>query len=201
MRLAWSFALLVAFAAAPDAYADEAPPPDALATYEQQALGVRNLHLAGRDLAADGGRQAWMYPDAPWDAFRGPDHHPISEEAFFRIVGRDDLLTRYRHEALFRHVLTASGGAALAGGLIFAWIEYLYRTEPPQISYPGSPPPQPGISAKWGFAIAGAGLLTMIVSHHLDPTPIDAGEADRLARDYDQSLRSRLGLTETAARP
>ena len=41
--------------------------------------------------------------------------------------------------------------------------------------------------------------MTIVVSHYLDPTPIDADEADRLARDYDQSLRSRLGLTDTAA--
>jgi hypothetical protein len=35
------------------------------------------------------------------------------------------------------------------------------------------------------------------VGHNLDPTPIDA---DALARDYDRSLRARLGMSETASR-
>lgn len=201
MRLAWVvFAWTIAAAAGGVVRAESPSAPDALASYEQQALGVRNLRLAARDLAQDGGRQPWMYPDGKWDAFRGPDHHPISEEAFFRIVGRGDLLTRYRHEALVKNVLTGGGGLTVAGGLIFAWIDYVYRTQPSQTLYLGgnSPPPR-GVSPAWGFAIAGAGLVTIVVSHYLDPTPIDADEADRLARDYDQSLRSRLGLTDTAA--
>ena len=54
------------------------------------------------------------------------------------------------------------------------------------------------MSPSWGLAIAGAGLVGLIVGHYIDPTPINAGEADALARDYDQSLKSRLGISETA---
>ncbi len=56
------------------------------------------------------------------------------------------------------------------------------------------------MSPDWGLAIAAAGVVGLIVGHYIDPTPVNAGEADALARDYDQSLKSRLGISETAAR-
>jgi hypothetical protein len=43
-------------------------------------------------------------------------------------------------------------------------------------------------------------VVALIVGHFLDPTPIGADEADRLAHDYDQSLRRSLGMAETASR-
>jgi hypothetical protein len=56
------------------------------------------------------------------------------------------------------------------------------------------------VSPGWGLAIAGAGLVGLVVGHYLNPTPINAGEADAIARDYDQLLKSRLGISETALR-
>ncbi|HEY6475143.1 MAG TPA: hypothetical protein VI456_01095 [Polyangia bacterium] len=178
------------------------PAPDALGAYEEHALGVRNLRLPGRDLTVAADRQQWMYGPCTWDAFRGPDHHPISEEAFYRIVGGDDLLSRYEHKARIRKGLAIGGGVLLLGGAIFAAIAEVRRSagfgEPACTGAPCASLPSPGPSPKWGFAIAGSGLVSLIVSGLIHPTPIDADEADRLARDYDQSLRCRLGLTDTA---
>ena len=164
---------------------------------EVQAVGVRNLTpLPTTERSA--------LPDTPWDAFQGRDHRPIDEEAFFRIVGRDDLLRRYHRKAVVKKSLAIGGGTLVFSGLVFAAIATALRDggAQPAISCEGAPCTgnRPGPSPVWGLAIAGAGAVSLIVGHLLDPTPIDADQADALARDYDRSLQSRLGLSETAAR-
>jgi hypothetical protein len=144
-------------------------------------------------------------PETPWDAFQGRDHHPIDQETFFRIVGRDDLLRRYHSEAGAKKGLTVCGGTLVFGGLLFAAIATTLRYgggAQPAIGCDGTncPSASPrGPSPIWGLAIAGTGLVSLIVGRSLDPTPIDADEADRLARSYDQSLQARLGQAETAS--
>ena len=208
MRLA-SHLVGLSFSAAlcGSAHAQAPPAPAPASAYDEQAVGVRNLGSANREEPPSGERPGWMYAGGKWDAFRGPDHHPISEEAFYRIVGREDLLFRYQHRAAIKTAVTVSGGALILGGVIFAGIADLLREQNnvyPAASAcpsPGCPlPDHPGVSPRWGLAIAGAGLVGLIVGHYLNPTPVSAGEADALARDYDQLLKSRLGISETAAR-
>ena len=204
MRLAWFAAVACIVAASASAHAQSAPPLDARSGYAQQALGVRNLRLDGQDLSSAGDRQEWMYGPGSWDAFRGLDHHPISEDAFYRIVGRDDLLRRYEHTARIKKGLAITGGALILGGAIFAAIAYLRRAEnsTPVCATPScAASPLPGPSPNWGLAIAGSGVVSMIISQFINPSPIDAGEADRLARDYDQTLLTHLGLSEAAPGP
>ena len=173
-----------------------------MSAYDEQAVGVRNLGRPSGELAPSGERPSWMYAEGKWDAFRGPDHHPIDEEAFFRIVGRNDLLRRYHHEAVVKKSLTIGGGSLVFGGLLFAAITSAlrYGGAQPAIVCEGGPctANRPGPSPVWGLAVAGAGVISVIAGHSLDPTPIDADQADALARDYDRSLRSRVGLSETS---
>jgi hypothetical protein len=203
MRLAWFVALLVATAAPAGARGEEAPSPDRQAAYEQESIGVRRLVYPLRDgRMAD--EQGHVRYDGHWDAFRGPDHHPIDEATFYRVVGREDLLARYQHQARIKKGVTVAGGALLLSGSIFAFIaEMAARTGGdytcPAQGCAGVQSSQ-GVSPVWGVAIAGAGLVSLVVGHFLDPTPIDADEADALARDHDRSLRTHLGLTDTAAR-
>jgi hypothetical protein len=206
MRLASTVLCLVwTVATASRLHAETPPAPVADPGYEQQAVGVRNLtHLAragsGRDRA-----DAWA--DAPWDAFQGHDHHPIDEETFFRIVGRDDLLQRHHRKALVKSSLTYGGGALIVGGLVFAALSALSRAHfggqaAGACTTPDFCDPKPsGPSPYWGLGIAATGLVSIFVGHTITPTPIDADEADHLARDYDQSLRTSLGVSETASRP
>jgi hypothetical protein len=189
------------------AHAQMASPAAPAGTYDEQAVGVRSLGGTSGELPPSGERPSWMYADGKWDAFRGPDHHPISQEAFYRIVGREDLLFRYQNRAAIKTAVTVSGGALVLGGLIFAAIADLpggngvyAATSACPSSSACSPSGQAGVSPGWGLAIAGAGLVGLIVGHYIDPTPINAGEADALARDYDQLLKIRLGISETAAR-
>jgi hypothetical protein len=208
MRLALSL-LGLSFSAAicASAHAQVTPPAAPASTYDAQAVGVRTLGGTGGELPPSGERPSGMYADGKWDAFRGPDHHPISEEAFYRIVGRDDLLFRYQHKAAIKTAVMVSGGALILGGLLFAAIADLPKgnavyvaTSACPSSSACSPSDQSGVSPRWGLAIAGVGLVQLIVGHYLNPTPVNAGEADALARDYDQLLKSRLGISETASR-
>ena len=103
--------------------------------------------------------------------------------------------------------MKVSGGALILGGLVFAEIAHFqqrsggYYAEAYPCPSPGcAPSDRSGVSPGWGLAIAGAGLVGLMVGHYLNPTPVNAGEADALARDYDQSLKSRLGISETALR-
>lgn len=189
------------------AHAQAAPPAASASAYDEEAVGVRSLGSANRDIPPSGERPNWMYADGKWDAFRGPDHHPISQEAFYRIVGREDLLFRYQNKAAIKTAVTVSSGALTLGGLIFAAIAGLPRgnavyaaSSACPSSSACSPSGQSGVSPGWGLAMAGAGLAGLIVGHYIDPTPINAGEADALARDYDHLLKSRLGISETALR-
>jgi hypothetical protein len=96
MRFASPLVGLSAFAAlCGSAHAQTPSPPAPAGTYDEQAIGVRNLGAANRETPPSGERPDWMYAEGKWDAFRGPDHHPITQEAFYRIVGREDLLFRY----------------------------------------------------------------------------------------------------------
>jgi hypothetical protein len=205
MRLASLLSLGLSLSAAlcASAHAQTAPPTEPASAYDEQAVGVRSLGGASRELPPSGERPDWMYVDGTWDAFRGSDHHPISQEAFYRIVGRGDLLFRYQHKAAIKTTVTVSGGAVLLGGLIFAGIAALMERSDGYYACasPDCPPSgHSGVSPRWGLAIAGAGLVGLIIGHHLDPTPVNAGEADALARDYDQLLKSRLGISQTALR-
>jgi hypothetical protein len=206
MRLASLLTLTAAlsFAAPSPAGAQTDQPEDAGAAYERQAIGVRHLVVPRRDGATSDGEGHLLY-DGKWDAFAGRDHHPIDEEAFFRIVGRDDLLRRYRREATVKKSLTFGGGALVFGGLLFAAVtaELRYGGAQPAIGCEGtgclsadSRAPSP----VWGLAIAGTGLVSTIIGRLLDPTPIDAAQADALARCYDRSVQSQLGIAETSAR-
>ena len=198
MRLA-SFLVSWSFSAAlcASARAQTDPPPAPASAYEAQAIGVRNLTPLPT-------AERSVLPDNPWDAFQGRDHHPIDEEAFFRIVGRDDLLRRYHHQAVVKKTLSIGGGTLVFGGLLFAAITaaLTFGGAQPAIACEGPPcsANRPGPSPIWGLTIAGAGVVSLIVGHSLDPAPIDADQADALARSYDQSLKSRLGISETAAR-
>ena len=59
-------------------HAQTPSPPVPASTYDEQAVGVRNLGAANRETPPSGQRPDWMYAEGKWDAFRGPDHHPIA---------------------------------------------------------------------------------------------------------------------------
>ena len=126
MRLALSL-IGLSFSAAlcASAHAQTPSPAAPASAYDEQAVGVRNL----------GGTSA-SSPPASVPAGCTPrkvgrvsrsDHHPIDQEAFFRIVGREDLLFRYQNRAAIKTAVKVSGGALILGGLVFAEIAHFRR--------------------------------------------------------------------------
>ncbi len=166
-------------------------------SYEQQAVAVRRVFPIRRD-GATSSDDHQASPEALWDAFQGRDHHAISDEQFFRIVGREDLVTRYQHRMVLKRGLTYAAWPLIVGGLTFATLEYMYRNESNQTLYQGGTRSPSGSSPWWGIGIATAGAVSFVVSRFIDPVLIDADGADSLARDYDRSLRLRLGMSDSA---
>ncbi|HXJ20287.1 MAG TPA: hypothetical protein VMT03_08640 [Polyangia bacterium] len=118
----------------------------------------------------------------------------MDEETLFRIAGREDLLRRYHREVVVKKSLMIGGGAAMAGGLLYAFIADFTGPSQNVSACPNNgcksyPSPSGGLNPAWGLAAAGAGLVSLVVGHYLDPSPISAGEADRLAREYDPGAR------------
>ncbi|HVV50632.1 MAG TPA: hypothetical protein VHO06_13280 [Polyangia bacterium] len=187
-------------ALAPAVRAQTSPAREALGTYEDQALGVRHLVEPLRDgsTAAAGDR---VHLRVDWDAFQGKDHHPIDAEVFLRTVGRYDLARRYHRKVFVKEALSRGGGLLIAGGLAAALLAVTPGGQPAGMAGEGGQSPRFfNFSPAWGLAAAGAGLVASIAGRLIDPSPIDADEADRLARDYDRSLRARYGLVESASR-
>ncbi len=191
---AWLCLLVGSGVARAQAPTDGHVPVDRLAAYEDSAVGVRTIVPLG-----SGDR-----PATPnWDAFQGRDHHPISPDVFLRIVGRDDLARSYHRQDVARKTLMGVGGAAAIGGLFFSGIVMLARAgaQPAADCVGSGCEPQSAMSAaRWGLAAAATGLVALIIGRAWDPTPVGADEAEALARDHDQRLRARLGLSAQAAR-
>ena len=175
-------------------------PADRVAADVVDAVGVRTIAPLGRD-----GRPVDRPAVPAWDAFQGRDHHPIDEETFFRVVGREDLVRRSQHRAILKKSLIAGGGVALAGGLMYSMVTALEGfAQPAAVACP-SPgcaisSQSQGPSPAWGLLGIGAGLASMLVGHFLNPSPIGAAEADQLARDHDQQLKAELGMSDACAR-
>lgn len=51
-----------------------------------------------------------------WDAFQGADHHPIDDETFYRIIGRDNLVRAERQRTAVKLTLTIRGWTLIGGG-------------------------------------------------------------------------------------
>lgn len=181
---------LIATAAVAQAQtASEGATPDG--TYDAKVVGIRRVP----PLERGGSVPVQSLPSSrfAWDAFEGADHHAIPDEEFFQIVGREDLLSRYRHRRILRKALMYSAWPLIVGGLTFATLEYSYRNESDENL--GSPR---GVSPGWGLGIASAGVISLVVGYLINPKPIPVDEADAAANEYNRSLRLRLGLPEYA---
>jgi hypothetical protein len=198
MRFVASLCLLVAVAGSGVARAEASA--DRIAAYENESVGVRAIVPLSR-----GGTTADWAADHSWDAFQGGGHRPIDQEAFFRIVGREDLIRRFEHRTVVKKSLMAAGGVAMVAGALYSIATYLTadsRVTTAACPSPGCPASSQSTSANvtWGLFGIGAGLAAVMTGHYLDPSPISAAEADRLAREHDQQLKTEFGLSDFGAR-
>ena len=189
MNAARSGALVLALFTLLPVGARAEPPAQVTGVAESAEAGSIGVRTLGRHPS----------PGSRWDAFQGADHHPIDDETFYRIVGRDDLIRRERQRALAKGTLTLGGWALIGGGSVLCVISGLSADAQVRRADGTNPSSFPVLSVA-GLAAIATGIASLIVSYNIAPVPIGAGEADALARDHDRALRDRLGISETAAR-
>jgi hypothetical protein len=148
-------------------------PSDRIAAYERQWVGVRTIV----PLALDG-RSVDRAARPAWDAFQGPDNHPIDQATFFRIVGREDLVRRSEHKLAVKSTLRVTGGVVIAAGLTWSALALLAHLEaggPASCTNPcTSTGAWPGwIDPRLGLGVAAVGLVPYLIGRAIDPTPID----------------------------
>jgi hypothetical protein len=156
-------------------------------------------------------------------AYRGKYKEPLAEAGFYRYVGRSDLAASFEQQASKKRSLFAVGLAAGAVGFAFGGYG-IYKASSPKSAFDfgvaactdvacsqaaqsradkanadersGSIPFLVG-----GFGVAAAGFALFAWAVTIEPNPVDAPGARRLADEYNTRLRAELGLEPMATGP
>ncbi len=177
---------------------------EALEQYELRHIGFDDyitLALTYSPLSMLNRPNRWTVP------YEGKYKKPLEGEAFYRKIGRDDLVAKYASRSATKLTFKIVGGVAAVGGLTFAIASLAAEQE--------DCPLGPEFSACWGrrsaaeartatkfwvgagVSMVGVGLLMW--GAFLNPHPIDASEARELADGHNKRLRQELGLTDVPA--
>jgi hypothetical protein len=164
-----------------------------------------------------GGVWEWSRP------YRGKYKEPLAAAEFYEYVGRPDLAASYEQRASKRRSLFAVGLTAGAVGLALGGYG-IYKASSPKSAFDfgvsgctditcsqaaqaradqanasersGSVPYLVG-----GFGLAAVGVALFGWAVAIDPNPVDAPGARRLADEYNKRLRAELGLAPIATGP
>ena len=112
--------------------------------------------------------------------FRGEDREPLPGASFYEVLGRPDLAAEYRRKASVRTIVMLTAIAPVIGGTI------LFVANAAGAQSRGT--------YIVGGVVAGVGVAGLIGAAAMDPEPVDATTARRLARDYNLELAERLGV-------
>ncbi|WP_284666442.1 hypothetical protein [Myxococcus sp. SDU36] len=175
-------------------------PEEALEQYELRHIGFDEfvtVSLTFSPLALFGPPRWWTV------AYEGKFKKPLKGEAFYRKLGRDDLLAEYQARSTMNLTLKLVGGVATVGGLT-----YVIAAAASLPDYCPSGPDFASCTRRksaaeermrtkfWvgsSVSMIGAGLLMWGVLR--DPHPITPSEARELADGHNKRLRQELGLT------
>ena len=201
MRVKSATALLVVgtLVFSPVARADEAAGSIAQQEYERK-------YLSFDDFGAIDLRTGKFYRLT--EPYQGKYKDPITPEAFYRLVGREDLAQQYQSREQTRTLLRIAGAATFLAGTVAALVvAFGSRTscsasDPnfAQCAAAAQDDAQSraipslalfGIGAILGGSLYGGGL-------QMNPEPVDVGARRELADHYNQELRRRLGLSVMA---
>jgi hypothetical protein len=189
--------LAASFLAAEPAALPPPPAPDASAQrrYEEERIQLD-------DFAWVTGSHHEVTTSIRTIPFQGKYRRPLEGAEFYRAVGRPDLEATYRERDGTRTLLLVAGiGGVVAGALYTA---ANFNQPSPSVSLPPSQfQQQMDASAQasrdamtTGLVISGVGLLVALVGGTMDPNPVDALGARRLADEHNRRLRQELGLPE-----
>lgn len=149
---------------------------------------------------------------ATWSAIKQGDHgEDVRGSQLYKIIGRDDLLKKYRTRQAVRLgvgfpvmlggiALTSVGMGVLLSNVTADGPDYGY--DDPLMM--GSTDPNTKVSNAGAYGMIGGGAALMLggilVISLLKAHPVSRGEAGQLIRDYNEGLRKRLGLPDPEAR-
>jgi hypothetical protein len=178
----------------------EVPPADALEQYEQRHIGFDELVAVSTRTGMV--MSQWAVP------YEGKYKKPLEGDAFYRKVGREDLVTAYNDKMSTKTAIAVLGGAALVGGGI---VSVVALTSPREdcsalssdfgacINRNSQRMSEKITTATVGLGIAGAGVGLMTAAIYINPHPVNSSEARELADGYNKKLKVELGLSEEGA--
>lgn len=126
--------------------------------------------------------------------YQGKYKKPLAGSDFYEAIDRPDLASSYQTRQIVRWSLMGVGYAGLIGGALYP----VLATDDCSAADLDC-----DMSSKWitGGVIMGGGLVLAVIGGAINPHPIEATEARRLADEHNGRLKERLGLTSRAAEP
>lgn len=139
-------------------------------------------------VSGSGAVSTWAEPH------QGKYRKPLPGAEFYRAVGREDLAKSYENRRNTKILVTVLGTAVCLGGLIYALqgagtVDYsAYNADQLQAANDGK--------LTTGLVLMTIGGLVAPLPWLFSSHPVDAPEARRLADEYNQRLKARLGLAQ-----
>jgi len=181
---------------APVARAEEAADRAAEEEYEQRYLAFEDLGTIDPDTGAFV-VQTTLY--------QGNSKQPIGPEAFYRLVGREDLARQYREREEGRGVLMGAGIVTTLGAVIGSIVIAKGSSAPCDVSSPAyfqcavaaSEDSDSRLHTAAAVGVIGGllGVTLFLVGLRGDANPIGLPARRELADQYNQKLRLQLGLS------
>ncbi|QRK12544.1 hypothetical protein JQX13_22465 [Archangium violaceum] len=185
--------------AAPARPSKPKPLTDPVEQYEQQYIGFD-------EFVALNGQTGTVVAQTSLP-YEGKFKRPLQGDAFYKKVGREDLVQAYQGKIALKTVIGIAGGAALVGGAIFG-INGLNAGEEDCAGYDDYAGSSACFDRNWarqdeqrakfltGLGISTAGIVALAAAILINPHPVTASEARELADGYNKKLKTNLGLSE-----
>ncbi|MBN2529352.1 MAG: hypothetical protein JXR76_23390 [Deltaproteobacteria bacterium] len=185
---------------------DYTPPPaksidltqdklDALDQYEKRRIFFKEwagVYIDGHNNVSMPVR--WSVPH------QGKDEIPLEGADFYTAIERNDLAARYRKRKAIKISLLVLGPSLMLTGGILAGIGFNTETDKCELRSPIDDEcmayENNKVMMNIGVGLVLGGLVVFVPPMFIRPHPVKAGDAHRLARDYNQHLREELGLSE-----
>jgi hypothetical protein len=163
--------------------------------YEKKFIGFDDLAVVNAQTGALVSTQTLPY--------QGKFKKPIDGQAFYALVGREDLASTYGARSTAKTVAVVGGGTGLLAGLV-VMMAPLVSPEPCESDFTletftachdrRSAAMKSGLVT--GSVIGGVGAVALIIGAAINPHPVTPAEARELADGYNKKLKKELGITE-----
>jgi hypothetical protein len=172
----------------------DVPRADAQEQYDEQAIGFDDFGGVATEHGTVTGTVQWSSP------YQGKYKKPLAGAAFYRALGRADLVKEYEDRAALKTGLLLGGGLVFLAGVIAATVMASSQTTtctpitPGSFTLPTCTGPTPVDPAIGWLAVGGivAGGVVGIVGAGIDPDPVGTVGKRQLADAYNRDLWQKL---------